>query len=319
MDRIRETTAKRAAAGSAEGAAGTTGAGGDDLAVEVRGLTKRYGRFTLDRVDLTLPRGYIMGFIGPNGAGKSTTIRLLMGLARRDAGTVRLLGLDLDDHEREIKNRVGYVGEDQPFYEDLTVAWTARFVSRYYRDWDAGTYTHCLDAFGIDPGKKIKELSRGTRVKFALTLALAHRPELLILDEPASGLDPIVRRELNRRLLSVIQDERRSVLLSSHITEDIEQIADFVAFIVDGRIVLAGQKEDILSRFRRVRFPLRAGGEGLARLLPRLLLAHRSDGSSVVGITEDPAALRSAAPSVPIEEQPTSLDDILLALVKGEC
>ncbi|HHY35991.1 MAG TPA: ABC transporter ATP-binding protein [Firmicutes bacterium] len=232
------------------------------LALEVRGLTKDYGDFVLKDVSFSLPHGYIMGFIGQNGAGKSTTIKCIMNLVHPDSGSIKVFGIDALRDERKVKQMVGYVGEEQPFYDEFTVSQMARFVARFYLHWDEGLFKGLCRKYGISPDKKVKSLSKGTRVKFALSLALAHKPRLLILDEPMSGLDPVARHEVVQELLDVIQDENRSVFFSSHIVEDLERVADYIGLIHQGTLLFSREKDDILSNWKRITLP--------AELAPRL-------------------------------------------------
>lgn len=286
----------------------------EELAIETKGLCRSLGRFSLQNINLELPRGYIMGFIGPNGAGKSTTIKLLMNLLRPDSGQVRILGRDYHHDSNEIKSRVGYVGEEQWFYEESSVAWTGEFVSRYYPNWDERQFAELLGKFGIERSKRIKQLSKGMRVKLALALALAHNPELLIMDEPTSGLDPLVRKEVLQELLAVMQDERRSVFFSSHITEDLEKVADYVTFINGGQVILAGEKDDLEDRYRSVRFAQNSASERVKESL----LAFHSDGFSGIGVTDNLSRLMCQFPGVQFDVRKLGLDDILSLLVKGE-
>ena len=235
--------------------AGTRSAG-DAPALALSGVCKSYPAFELRDVSFTLPRGYIMGFIGPNGAGKSTTIKIMMNMVRKSKGSVEILGLDHRLYEEEVKRHVGYLGEEPHFYEEVTPAWLGGFVGKYYPTWDHNHYRSTLSRFGIDPSKRVKALSKGMKVKLRLALALSHKPELLILDEPTSGLDPVIRHDVLGELMSVIRDERRSVFFSTHITQDVEKVADYVTLIEDGRIILSDVKDDILARWRRVSFPL---------------------------------------------------------------
>lgn len=242
------------------------------LALEVRGLTKNYGDFVLKDVSFSLPHGYIMGFIGQNGAGKSTTIKCIMNLVRPNSGSIKVFGIDALQDEKQVKQMVGYVGEEQPFYEEFTVFQTARFVARFYPHWDEGLFKQLCRKYGISPDKKVKSLSKGTRVKFALSLALAHRPRLLILDEPMSGLDPVARHEVVQELLDVIQDENRSVFFSSHIVEDLERVADYIGLIHQGTLLFSREKDEVLSNWKRITLP--------AELAPRLKpYAFQTEGS----------------------------------------
>lgn len=214
--------------------------------LKVEGLTKKYEKFSLDNVSFSIPRGYIMGFVGRNGAGKSTTIKSIMGLIEYDKGNVDVFGLENRKYNHEIKQRIGYVSEDQYFYEDVTAEWMGNFAGTFYSKWDKGLFCKLLKRFDVDGSKKISELSKGMKMKLSLTIALAHHPELLILDEPTSGLDPVVRSELLELFLEIVQDENCSIFFSSHITSDIEKIADYITVIDDGKIVLSDEKHTIL-------------------------------------------------------------------------
>ena len=281
--------------------------------LEVDRLAKQYPRFTMQDVSFSLPPGYIMGLIGPNGAGKSTIVKAIMNLVRPDGGAVRVCGLDHRGDELAVKKITGYVGEEQYFYAEKTVGWTIRFVRRYYPDWDDSFKKRLVDKFMLDEAKKIKELSRGMKVKLALVLALAHRPRLLILDEPTSGLDPIIRHDLLREMLEVIQDEESSILFSSHITDDIQKVADYVTIIDRGSVLESGLKEEIIDRYRRV--TLAAGEAGPVER--ENFTAWRDTGSGAVAVTADYPRLRARlGRDLPAEA--LSLDQILLSLVKGE-
>lgn len=221
----------------------------DDPILKLEGVGKRYPGFALRDVSFTLPRGYIMGLIGPNGAGKTTIIRIIMDLARADRGRVTVCGLDSRGEAQEIKHRLGYVGEYQYFYDHMTVAWTANLVRRFYPAWDGPYFSTLMARYGIEPKKKVGHLSKGMRVKFAFALALAHRPELLVLDEPTAGLDPLVRREILGELKAFVRDERHGVLLSTHLTSDLEKIADYVTLLVNGRLAACQEKDALLERY----------------------------------------------------------------------
>ncbi len=316
-----------------------------NLALMLQGVCKSYPKFELKDVAFSLPRGFIMGFIGPNGAGKTTTIKIIMNMARKSRGTVEALGLDHRLYEKEVKRRIGYLGEEPRFYEEMTPAWFEGFVSKYYPTWDKTYFDATLDRFGINPVKRVKNLSKGMKVKLGLAIALSHKPELLILDEPTSGLDPVIRRDVLDELMSVIQDEKRSVFFSTHITQDIERIADYVTFIHDGRIMESDVKDDILGRWKSISFPLpvmRGEGEGslgaadlearvaqasahveriLSQELKGVFTGHKIEGLTFSGITSafsdalesKVTQLMGTKPRV----APVSLDDILVAIVRG--
>jgi len=286
--------------------------------VEIKNLRKEYKGFTLEDISLNVPAGSIVGLIGPNGAGKTTTIRILMGMVRPKRGEVKIFGLDNRKDLKEIKNRVGYVGEDHHFYGDKTVAWTGKFVSGFYKDWDTNRFQRLLTEFDISRTKRTRELSKGMKVKLSLALAFGHNPDLMILDEPTAGLDPIIRRELLEILRSFPENGDKSVLISSHITDDIARIADFVAFLVEGRLVLTEAKDELLSRWKRIHYKKGALSESIIQKLT--LRKDHMFGSS--GVTDDFFRLREALSEgmarEEIKVENVDLDEILISLVKGE-
>lgn len=230
-----------------------------DLAVELNGVRKSYRFFALENIDLCVPRGQIMGLIGPNGAGKSTTIRILMGLVHADRGVIRVLGRRMPDEQVAAKWNIGFVSEDMRLYEGLTLEWHMRFVRSIYPQWDDRYALLLLKRFGLRAEQNVKGLSHGQRVKANLLLTLARRPQLLILDEPTTGLDPVARHEILKELTAVMTDEGRSILFSSHNTQDIEQISDQITFIDRGRVIDSMDKEAYLDRWRRLRLEVPLG------------------------------------------------------------
>jgi ABC-2 type transport system ATP-binding protein len=232
-----------------------------DLAIKLEGVGKKYRYFALDNIRLEVPRGQIMGLIGPNGAGKSTTIRILMGLVHQDQGEVRVLGHRMPDEQVAAKWDVGFASEDMRLYEAMTLDWHMRFIRSIYPQWDTAYAQLLLKRFGLRAEHKIKGLSHGQRVKATLLLVLARRPRLLVLDEPTTGLDPVARHEILRELTAVMNDEGRSILFSSHNTQDVEQISDQITFIDRGRIIDSMDKEAYLDRWRRLRLEAPSGIE----------------------------------------------------------
>lgn len=222
-------------------------------ALQIDGVGKRYKGFALEGVSLTLPRGYIMGLIGPNGAGKTTIIKLVLNLVRRDAGSIRVLGLDNLRREAEIKSRIGFVPDEPKFHEDVPLRTLKAATAPFYPGWDERRFEELAGRFGLPMDKKFKTLSHGTKTKFALALALSHGAELVLLDEPTAGLDPVFRRELLDLLSGLLQDDRVSVLFSTHITADLERTADFITFVKEGRLVFSRSKDDVLGTFGIVR------------------------------------------------------------------
>lgn len=223
--------------------------------LEIRNLRKKFRDFSLDDISITLDRGFIMGFIGPNGAGKSTTIKLILNLMKRDSGEIKIFGKDNIKHEIDVKNKIGFVLDENYFYDEVTVSEMKNIISPFYRKWDDNAFDKYIKQFDLPPKKKIKDLSKGMKMKFSLAIALSHHAELLIMDEPTSGLDPVVRSELLDILSDLMQDENKGVFFSTHITSDLDKIADYIVFINNGRLVLNTTKDDIRDNYGLVKGP----------------------------------------------------------------
>lgn len=238
--------------------------------IAMQGVCKSYRHFRLRDVELTVPRGTVMGLIGPNGAGKSTLIRILMGLVRFDEGTVEMFGKAMPAAQTEVKRQIGYVSEDMRLYPGASIGWHMGFVrSLYPEQWDDEYSRSLLSRFRLVEEQKTKGLSHGQRVKTALLLALAHRPRLLILDEPTTGLDPVARNELLQELTAVLRESERTVLFSSHNTKDVEQISDRITFVHGGTILASDDKAAFLRRWRKLRLDVPADVE-----LPEISVDH---------------------------------------------
>ena len=276
-------------------------------ALEVDGLCKRYPGFALDAVSFSVPRGYVMGLIGPNGAGKTTTLKLILGLLRPDAGAVRAFGSDLSAIGPEQRARIGFVHDDPHFYGHLSLGRNAALVAAHYPRWDAKAFAHLVDAFGLSLRKKFDSLSRGTKTKFALALALAHRAELVVMDEPTSGLDPVFRRELLDTLTDLLQDERTSILFSTHITSDLERIADYITLIQHGRVVFSAAKDEILESWALVK----GAPELVDRVPRRYFRGLRRGAHGFEALTDDAAGVRAELGDAVVIERP-SLDEVVL-------
>lgn len=223
--------------------------------LEIKNLRKKFKDFTLKDINLTLERGFVMGFIGPNGAGKSTTIKLIMNLMNREGGEIKIFGKDNIKDEIEVKNEIGFVLDESYYYEEITVLEMKSILSSFYSKWDEGAFRRYAKDFDLPLKKKIKDLSKGMKMKFSLAIALSHHAELLIMDEPTSGLDPIVRSELLDIISDLMQDENKGVFFSTHITSDLDKIADYITFIDKGQIVLSTTKDDILDNYGLVKGP----------------------------------------------------------------
>lgn len=234
-------------------------------ALEIRGLTRAFPTFTLGPLDLTVPLGAIYGFVGPNGAGKTTTIDLIFGLGREDAGTISVLGLDHRREEKAMKLTAAYVGPEMQYTGFGRVNRVIRFIRGFYPTWDDAYCGRLLSDFGIEPTASLSALSFGTRIKLSLTLALAWRPKLLILDEPTVGLDAISKRQVFAELLATVRDGDRAVFMSSHAITDLERFADHVGMLHRGRLLFEGPVTDIVDRYRLVDLPAPQAERLLAR------------------------------------------------------
>ena len=283
-----------------------------DNAIEITGLRKEYKGFVLDDVSFAVPRGYIMGLIGPNGAGKTTIVKLIMNLIRRRAGEIRVFGLENRRHEREIKARIGFVYDVPLFPEDLRLETIASAVSAFYERWNERRFLALMEEFGLSPRQVFKKLSHGMKMKFSLALALAHDADLILMDEPTAGLDPVFRFELLGKLRALIQDERKTVLFSSHITSDLERVADFVTFIHKGRIVFSAAKDEVLATWGDVR----AGGDGFRpEDVPQVRGSRRTEHSLEVLTSDLAEARRAGLPAAVCD--PATLEDIMFFIGKG--
>lgn len=227
-------------------------------AFEYKNVVKRFPGFQLGPIDLVLEPGRVLGFIGPNGAGKTTTIQCLVGLLKADCGEMSVFGRRNHLNKPEWKLDIGYVGDAQVFYENWSAAKNLKFIARFYPNWSDALAAELARRFEVPLNKKAKTLSSGNRVKLSLIAALAHSPRLLLLDEPTAGLDPVVRSEALDVLFSVLESGERSIFYSTHILSDISRLADELAFIIDGKIVLRRAKDDLTDNWRKVSFNLDA-------------------------------------------------------------
>jgi ABC-2 type transport system ATP-binding protein len=222
-------------------------------AIEIQGLTKKYDGFTLDNISFNVPKGSIMGFIGQNGAGKTTTIRALLNIIRYDAGKINMLGMDNREQEYEIKEQLAAVFDELPFQEMFTAKQLSIMMGGIYRDWDKVEFERYLDRFQLPMKKKCGKFSKGMKMKLQIAAALSHNAKLLIMDEATTGLDPVVRNEILDIFREYLQNGERSILMSSHITSDLEKIADSVTFIDKGKLLISGYKDDILNTHAMIR------------------------------------------------------------------
>jgi ABC-2 type transport system ATP-binding protein len=282
--------------------------------LEVKCVGKSYPGFNLKDISFALPRGYIMGLIGPNGAGKTTTIKLIMNLLRKNSGEILVFGLDHIKNEVEVKSRIGFVYDTPTFYEHLNLLQMKAIIAPFYKTWDDNKFQSLIRNFDLPPRKKIKTLSRGMKMKYALALALSHEAELIIMDEPTSGLDPVFRRELLDILHGLIENEQKSVLFSTHITSDLERVADFITFINRGELVFSASKEEILEKYGVIR----AGKNkiSMAGGLARHVRGYRESEFGIEILTNDLAASKDILIEGVVAER-ASLEDIVFLTGKG--
>lgn len=224
-----------------------------DYAVEVAGLSRKFGsKFALNNVSLRARRGRVFGLVGANGAGKTTLIKHLLGRLKAESGLVRVLGFDPVEDPVAVLGRTGYVSENRDLPGWMRMDELLRYTRAFYPKWDAAYAEELRRQFNLVNHAKIKHLSRGESAKAGLLVALAHRPELLLLDEPSSGLDPVVRRDILEAIIRTVADEGRTVFFSSHLLEEVERVADDLAMVFNGRVVLAGPLDEVKERHRRL-------------------------------------------------------------------
>ena len=281
-----------------------------DAILEVKGICKSYGAFQLDHVSFQLPKGAIMGLIGENGAGKSTTIKLILDLIRRDQGEILLFGQD--NRKVELKQQIGVVFDENHFPEVMTPLQVGKMLEKIYSSWNGQQYQKLLSQFGLDGKKQIKDLSRGMKMKLSLAAAICHGAKLLILDEPTSGLDPVVRNEILDLFLEFIQDGERSILLSSHITSDLERAADYITFIHEGRVLLSGSKDDMLYGYGI----LKGGREQLSKVRKSDYLGLRTSDYGFEALVSDRQEVQRRYPELLVDR--VTLEDIMLLMIKGK-
>ena len=272
-------------------------------AICIRGLCKHYEDFSLENLDLTVPTGTIVGFVGENGAGKTTTLKAIFGAIRTDGGSIEVLGCT--DPDRLDKSQIGVVMEDSFFYETLTPRQVNSIMKSLQPGWDSAEFARLLHDYQLPEKKLIKDMSKGMRMKFRLATALAHKPKLLILDKATSGLDPVVRGEVLDYLRDYIQDENHSVLMSSHITSDLEKVADSIAYLHKGRLLFQMDRDELLEKYG----VLRCSPEQLEVLDNRLKVATRKTGFTCETLVNDAAAARRALPDAVIDR--ASIEDIM--------
>ena len=277
--------------------------------LEINNITKDYKKFKIDNISFNLPKGYIMGFIGANGAGKTTTIKLILNMIKRDSGEIKVFGLDNIREEERIKEQIGVVFDECYYLEDWTINDVEKAVSIFYKNWNSSIYEKYLKEFNLARDKKVKDLSRGMRMKLMIAVAFSHEAKLLILDEPTSGLDPVARDEFLDILRDYIEDEEKSVIFSSHITSDIEKIADYITYINNGKIIFTGEKDEFLEKYCIIK----GGKEDITESQKKEIIGLRMHSTGFEGLIELKKAVGFSS-KVIIEK--ASLDEIMIYMNK---
>ena len=289
-----------------------------ETVIETRGLSRRFGqKAAIDNISMLVPRGAVVGLVGANGAGKTTFIRHVLGLLKAQTGTVRVFGLDPVADPVGVLSRVGYLSEENDLPGWMRIDELMRYTRAFYPNWDEAYALELREQFALDPTTKIKHLSKGQRARAGLLIALAHRPELLLLDEPSSGLDPIVRREILGAIVRTIADEGRTVLFSSHLLDEVERVSDYVVMLRGGKIAFAGALDDIKESHCRLTLRFQ---EPLSR--PPIIdgvLTWEGGGNEWLAVAngepDDFALIAAASGANIVARHAMSLDEIFLARV----
>lgn len=279
--------------------------------LQVENLTKQYADFKLDHVSFSVPKGTIMGLIGENGAGKSTTINAILDLIHKDEGTVTFWGQELSS-SKQYKEDIGVVFDGINFYDTLTPVQVGNISRIAYKQWDRDLYQGYLKRFHLPLDKEIKTLSKGMKMKLSLAVALSHQPKLLILDEATSGLDPVMRDDILDVFLDFVQDENHSILMSSHITTDLEKVADYITFIHQGKLLFCKTKDELRYRYGIIR----CGAAIFDQIDKAYILAYRKEDYQWNVLVSDKEKARRKYKSAVVDD--ATIDDILLLYVKGE-
>jgi ABC-2 type transport system ATP-binding protein len=278
--------------------------------LEVNNLTKVFNGFSIDSISFNVPSGSIMGFVGQNGAGKTTTIRLILNMLKRDNGEINLFGLDNVKNELEIKQNLGIIFDDFFFIDMWQIKDMEDTIKAFYSSWDSKLFRQYLDRFHLPLGKRIKDLSRGMKVKLMLAVAMSHNAKLLILDEPTSGLDPVARNELLDIFKEYIANGERSILFSTHITSDLEKVADYITLIDNGRLFYSGNTTDLINSYLIVR----GSPDILSADLKENIIGLTINKSVFVGMIK--SSMLKIFPKEIISGIP-SIDEILIYISKG--
>lgn len=279
--------------------------------LEVSELKKTYKDFKLRDVSFSLPEDCITGFIGVNGAGKTTTLRAILNLISKESGTIKIFGKDMQTNEKELKNRIGIVLDDGCFYDELSMSEMKSIIAPAYSTWSEEDYKAYMERFNLNPHQKISALSKGMRMKFALALALSHNADLLIMDEPTSGLDPLIRSQLMKILTDYMKQGGNSVFFSTHVTSDLDKIADMLILIDNGKILFEEEKDTMIDNHRLVK----GDRKYLNKETRKLFLNTQESSFGFTGLTKQLALVQKSMSDILVERP--SIEDIMLGYIEG--
>ena len=281
-------------------------------ALEIKNISKTYKNFKLDDVSFVLPCGHIMGLIGENGAGKSTIINCILDIIEKDSGSISVLGQKNDKNNVSLKENIGVVLDASEVYDNYTVKQVENIMKDVYKQWNHEVYDYYIQKFSLPLNKMIKDFSRGMKMKMAITIALSHQPKLLILDEATSGLDPIMRDEILDVFMEFVQDENHAILLSSHISSDLEKIADYITFIHEGKLILSTSKDELIYEYGL----MKCRNDEFDMIDKEDIIRYRIKTYEVEILVKDREKMAKKYRNCIVD--PTKLDDIMMLYVKGE-
>lgn len=281
-------------------------------ALEIKNISKTYKNFKLDDISFVLPCGHIMGLIGENGAGKSTIINCILDIIEKDSGIISVLGQKNDKNNVSLKENIGVVLDASDVYDNYTVKQVENIMKDVYKQWNHEVYDYYIQKFALPLNKMIKDFSRGMKMKMAITIALSHQPKLLILDEATSGLDPIMRDEILDVFMEFVQDENHAILLSSHISSDLEKIADYITFIHEGKLILSTSKDELIYEYGL----MKCRNDEFDKIEKEDIIRYRIKTYEVEILVKDREKMAKKYPNCIVD--PTKLDDIMMLYVKGE-
>ena len=285
-----------------------------EYALKLSNVCKEYdsSEFALDNVTFDLPTGTVMGFVGENGAGKTTTIGCILNTLKKDKGSIEIFGKEMNDNDIHIRENIGVVYDGDNFPNYLSAKQLSNIMAGIYKQWDITLFNKYLEKFSLNSNQKISKYSKGMTMKLAIAVALSHHPNLLILDEATSGLDPVMREEILDIFLEFVENENHSILLSSHITSDLERIADYITFIHKGKIIITETKDKLIYNYAI----LRCSDKNFLSLDKEDIVAYRKRDYQIDVLVSDIEKARRKYPKIIIDH--TTIDEIMLLLVKGE-